>query len=90
MGLPFTEAASLAEDAGLSADHAGPARRQMAATAMINRLIPWEHNCILILLSKILDLNKNGSSLIWLEKNVQEFKGLFSKDLISWKCSLRM
>jgi hypothetical protein len=57
---------------------------------MINRFIPWEHNRILILLSKILDLNKNGSFPIWLEKKAQEFKGLFSKDLISWKCSLKM
>jgi hypothetical protein len=58
MGLPLTEATSLAEDAALSADHAGPAKRLMAATAMINRLIPWGHNRILILLSKILGLQK--------------------------------
>jgi hypothetical protein len=52
----LTVAASLSEEAALSADHAGPASRQMATTAMINRLILWEHNRILILLSKILGL----------------------------------
>jgi hypothetical protein len=57
MGLPLTEAASLPEDAASSA-HTGPVRRQMATAAMINRFVPWEHNRILILLSKTLDLLK--------------------------------
>jgi hypothetical protein len=56
MGLPLTVAASLGEDAVLSADHAGPVTRQTATAEMINRFIHWEHNRILILLSKILGL----------------------------------